>query len=84
MEALDLYKFIKENDIEYHWIEEGEDVILFVNNRDLPEWNTLLGYHILDEEGLKCTMKDGYLCFEMKDICEHFDIKLSDVFEAGR
>jgi hypothetical protein len=83
MNATDLCKFVKVNNIEYHWIEKGEDVILFVNNCDLPKWNKLLGDHILDEEGLKCTMKYGYLCFEMKNICEYFNIELSKVFEDG-
>ena len=56
-------------------------VILFINDSDLSAWNELLGSHILDDEGLQCRMKDGYLCFMMKDICEHFDIELSEVFE---
>lgn len=81
MKALDLYKFVNENNIEYHWIEGGKDVILFVSNQYLQEWNKLLGCHILDEEGIECTMKDGYLCFKMKDICEHFDTELSDIFK---
>jgi hypothetical protein len=40
----------------------------------------MLGVSILDEEGIKCTMKEKYFCFWMKDICEYFDIKLDEIF----
>jgi len=34
----------------------------------------------MDEEGISCTMKEGYFCFMMKDICEYFDIEADKVF----
>ncbi len=79
MKAIDLYKFIEKNSIEYHW-HDG-DVILFVENFHIDKWNRLLGSHILDEDGLKCVMKDGYFCFDMKYICDCFDIELTEIFE---
>ena len=79
MTELALYSFIYDNGIEYHWTNDL-DVIIFVYIRDLDEWKDILGSHIFDEEGIRCTMKDGYFCFEMKDICEHFDIELSNIF----
>ena len=80
MKALDLYKFVNINHVEYHW--HDEDVVMFVNNMDIDEWNKLLGCNILDEEGLPCIMKDGYFVYHMKDICDHFDIEMSEVFES--
>jgi hypothetical protein len=80
MKAIELYKFVNNNNIEYHW--NDDDVILFVNDYDISEWNKLLGSHILDDSGLSCIMKDGYFCFKMKDICEYFDIELKDIFET--
>lgn len=82
MKTIDLYKFITKNGIEYHW-HDG-DVILMINNYLLDEWNKLLGIHILDDNGLECVMKDGYFCFQMKEICEYYDIELLDIFEEGK
>jgi hypothetical protein len=80
MTELELYKFIEENGIEYHWFNENTNVIIFVNHYLLPDWNKLLGIHILDEEGIVCRMKDGYMCFEMNEICDYFGIEISNVF----
>ena len=78
MTELKLYKFIKENAIEYN--EFGDDIILFVNYYLLDEWTKLLGSSILDDDGLSCTMKEGYICFEMKHICDSHGINMEEVF----
>lgn len=80
MKALDLYKFVTNNNIEYHWWDG--DVMLFVSNYLIDEWCKLLGEGIFDEEGIKCTMKSGYFCFEMQDICDYHDIDINEIFEA--
>jgi len=89
MTELDLYKFVTNNSVEYHWHKEHKrneesdektEVLLFVNILDIAEFNKMLGTHILDEEGLDCIMKQGYFVFKMKYICEHFDIELINVF----
>ena len=83
MNAIGLYKFVNQNDLEFHYvIHKDNDVVLFVPNYHIENWNKLLGSGILDEEGLECNMKDGYFCFMMKYICEYFDIELSEVFKA--
>ena len=78
MKAIDLYKFINENNLEYHW--HNDDVILFINLLYLEEFNKLLGPHILNDDGISCIMKDGYICFMMQYICEHYDIELNEIF----
>jgi hypothetical protein len=78
MKALDLYKFIQNNNIEYRWYDK--DVIMFVNCSAIEEFNKLLGPHILDDNGIECRMKDGYFCFMMANICEYSDIELIDIF----
>jgi len=78
MTAIQLYKFINKNECEYHW--HDEDVILFVNAGDITEFCDLLGGSTFDDEGIKVTLKDGYICVWMKDICEYADINLLDVF----
>ncbi len=82
MEILDLYKFVHDNDIEYHCTHaDDSEIILFVNNYLLDEWSKILGTGILDEEGIECVMKEGYFCFEMKEICDHFGIDIKKVFD---
>lgn len=79
MTELQLYKFIKEHDIEYH--KFGDDIVLFVNYYLLEEFSKLLGTSILDEEGIKCTMKEKYICFDMKYICDYHGIDMENVFD---
>jgi hypothetical protein len=78
MEIIDLYKFITENKIEYHW--HSEDVIMFVDCQNVKEFNDLLPATIFDDYGIECHMKDGYFCFEMAQICSYCDIDLIDIF----
>ena len=79
MTELELYKFINDNDIEYHWHED--DVILFVNFYLLNDFTKLLGYNMLDEEGIICHLKESYIAIWMFSICEHFDIVLGNIFK---
>ncbi len=81
MTELQLYKFITDKTIEYHKSPFSDtDFIFFVNNRDIDDWNTLLGSNITDEDGIECIMKDGYFCFYAADICDYFDIEIANVF----
>jgi len=81
MTALDLYKFVTKNKLEWHWVNLKEiDVILFIPFDLLTEWITLLGPNILDEEGVLCHMKEGYMCFLMQEICDYTDINISEIF----
>ena len=79
MKAIDLYKFIEENSIEYHW-HDG-DVILMPSIYDIQEFNKLLSGSIYDDSGVECTMKDGYFCFYMQNICDYFEIEIKDIFK---
>lgn len=80
MKALDLYKFITDNSIEYHWNGSKDDVIIFVDIRNIAEFNALVPNFIMDESGIETKMKDGYFVFWMNDICESCDIELKEVF----
>ena len=82
MNALDLYKFVNDNKIEYHKsMSDENEIYLFVNNRLIDKFNKLLGLSIIDDGGLNCVMKDGYIAFEMKYICEYYDIEITEVFD---
>ena len=78
MKAIELYKFITEHNIEYHWHED--DVLMFVDCYNIKEFNDLLPGTIFDDSGINCKMKDGYFCFKMEQICSYCDIEMFDVF----
>ncbi len=75
------YQFVSNNNIEWHFTNDNDDIILFVNNYIIEDWNKLLGPGITDEDGLECVMKDGYFCFYMKTIFEYFGIEINNVFK---
>jgi len=88
MTAIDLYKFYKNHSLEYHWnhnnlSESGydNDVILFVDIWCVEEFMKLLKSSKMTDTGFVCRMKDRYFCFWMAEICEYFDIDLTNVFE---
>jgi hypothetical protein len=78
MKAIELYKFVTENKIEYHW--HGDDVMMFVDDDKISKFNNILPVSIFDDYGISCIMKYSYFCFEMKHICEYCDIELIDIF----
>lgn len=81
MKPTDLLRFIIDNTIEYHWINDNKDVIIFVYMYQLDDFYKLLTSGIFEDEGLICHMKDGYFCFEMLNICSYYDIELVDIFK---
>ena len=83
MTELELYKFINDNDIEWHKENNDgtPDVIIFPSIYEIKDFHKiLLPSSILDDGGIECRMKDGYFAFWMKDICDHFDIDINKVF----
>lgn len=85
MEALQLYKFIQDNNIEWHRNENDgkDDVIIFVMIYQIKEFKELLSSTILDEGGIECRMLDGYFAFWMNDICDHYGIDMNKVFDGS-
>lgn len=79
MTELALFKFITDNDIEYHWSHDRKEIYAFINFSDLKEFNELIGDNIM-EDGLDCVMKYRYICFEMIHICDHHAIDPENVF----
>lgn len=79
MTELELYKFITENSIEWRYIDEDE-VIVFISFHFLDEWSDCIWYFSTEDEWLDCVMKDTYMCFYMKDLCEMHDIELEKIF----
>lgn len=80
MKVLDLYKFIKNNSIEWHWIDDNNDVVIFLDYSELYDFRDLLTSSDFDDEGIKCNLKDGYVAICLKDLLENHDIELSEIF----
>ena len=84
MTELELYKFIKNHNIEWHREDNNgtEDVIIFPLFCHINTLNTLLSPGLFDDGGIECRIMDGYIAIWMKDICEYYDIEIEKVFEG--
>lgn len=84
MTAIQLYKFIDKNRVEWHWGENPDtnkrDVVILPRFSTLEELSKLLGYSILSEGGIECRMLDGGIGIWMDDVCDHFGIEMEEVF----
>ena len=84
MKAIDFYKFINENNIEFHWHENNEtkerDVIFFPSYWQIKDMAKLLSNTDFDDEGIRCQMKDGYFAFWASDILDAHGIELTEIF----
>lgn len=81
MTELSLYKFITENDIEWHRHENNRkpDVIILPYTFHLQEFEKLIEYYDTDE-GLEMHLKNGYVAIWMNDLCNYFGIDIDKVF----
>ena len=80
MDALKLYKFVKDNRIEYNKINEDKDVIIFVPFSLIADFTSMLGHRFLFDP-LWVVLKEDCIALEMKEICERLNIEMSEVFE---
>ena len=81
MTELQLYKFITENNIEYHWYED--EVIVFIPFYLLEDLTKMLGYGAFDGDVLDCKLKYDSICVAINDFCDYFGINMENVFEKG-
>ena len=82
MKELDLYKFVKKNDIEFHW--ENDEVITFIPFDLLTEFTNMIGSTYFSDFGNNVHnvhMRYDYICIHMSNICEYFNINMEDVFD---
>lgn len=82
MTELQLYKFVHDYNVEWHWYDnDGDrDVMLLPSLYVVQEFNDLFSDAALDEDGVECVMKKGYFAFWMRDICEYHGINMVEVF----
>jgi hypothetical protein len=83
MTELELYKFIEENSIEWHWDINGSgktDVLICIDFCDLDEFTTLIADALI-EEPIVVHLRTNYVFVWMQDLCDIFDIEIENVFK---
>ena len=82
MKAIELYKFINKNGVEFHWNYNGDerDVIIFPYIFWMDDFSKLIKNYSFYDGGLECRLMDGYFAIWMKDLCEYFGIELEEIF----
>jgi hypothetical protein len=86
MTELQLYKFINDNDVEWHHQEKDghPDVLVFPRYWQIEDFAKLFEPSKFDDGGIECFMMDGYFAFWMQDICDYYGIELDKVFTHER
>lgn len=82
MTAIQLYKFISDNNVEWRYQDNDgtEDVIVFINNYILDEFTEMIEHSTFDEGGVEVTLFGGYIAIWMGWICGYNDIDMKEVF----
>lgn len=80
MKATELLRYILEVNPEWKW--NDDDVFVWIPFYELQDFYNLIkgSGNLLDEGGIQCQLIPNYICFEMKQICDHYGIELEDVF----
>lgn len=84
MTGLELYKFISDNKIEWHRLNNNgaEDVVILPSFSQMDAFSQILSPCMFDDEGIQCNLKHGYLAIWMRDICEYYGIEMNNVFKG--
>lgn len=86
MTELQLYKFVNDNGLEWHWSYhiDGTHLVIFIPHYLLPDFCEMLGYSAFDDEGLPC---DQHLCHDgsiglarFENVCEWYGIETENIF----
>ena len=82
MTELELYKFINDNNIEWHRQDNDgvPDIIIFPYFFQMEEFGKLMKNFTRDG-GLECRMLDNYFAIWMQDVCDYFGISSENVFK---
>ena len=84
MKAIDFYRFVHENEIEFHWAgndETGErDVILFPSFSEMAELCKIMAPSHFDDGGIPCRMKYRYIAIWASDLLSRYGIDVVNVF----
>ncbi len=82
MTELQLYKFIHDNGIEYHY-DSGKKIFYgFIEYYHIGDFVELMGNaSYFDDGGVEVTWKGNYIAVNLTDICEYFCIDEDNIFD---
>lgn len=83
MTALQLDRYLRDNSIEWSWIDQHkdiQDVVIFPYIFQLNDFIKLFSASDFDEDGIECRIKGNYIAIKMRDLLELHDIELSEIF----
>lgn len=82
MTELQLYKYIKNNAIEWQRRDNNgtDDIIIMPNVLESLAFLELVKGYYTWERGIEWRIMDGYFAIWMKDLCFYFDIDMDNVF----
>jgi hypothetical protein len=78
MTELQLYKFLRDNDVEMQWHEN--ELMCYLDAWIIGEFCNLADQTLFDDEHIRCWLKKGYISFDLCYICEHYDIEPENIF----
>jgi len=73
---LKIYKTFEK--IEKHWHEDK--LLVMPNFSELQKCMSIFRLGIFDDGGIDAHLKDGYISFDLADICERYDIDVKEIF----
>ena len=81
MTELDLYKFIEQNNVEWHKKDNDgtPDVIIFPYTFHIDDFVKLVDSYA-EDGGIECRLMGKYFAFWMRDLCEYYGIDIERVF----
>lgn len=83
MTELELYKYINDNNIEWHREDNDgtSDIIIFPYTFQIDEFIELVKDYTGDG-GIECRLMNGYFAIWMNDLCEYFGVEINNVFKG--
>ena len=84
MTALELYKFINENTLEWRWQEDennDDNVILFIPFDYLEEFTKLINLDYINDGYHRVIMKGDSICIFLDEVCSAYGLDINEIFE---
>jgi hypothetical protein len=82
MTELQIYKFVHENELEWHWY--GDDVVLFIDFELISNFAKMVKNYILCHDSeYNATLKEDCIAVCMSDVFDYYGIFLEKVFNKS-
>lgn len=78
MTELELYEFIESSGSDTSY--ENGVALIWVYHFNINDFAKLIDDYWLEDGGLEVRLQDTYICIDMTDICEDYDIDMEAVF----